>query len=1067
MCAKFGIIEACRIAFPISIGLALAEAGRSFPFLLSMKTFLPRFGAPALGFLILAGAAGAQEKVDFARDIRPILSNACFKCHGPDEGQRQAELRLDTADGAYADMGGHAAIVPAKPEESEAIRRIVSDDPAEKMPPSDSGKVLTAQQVELIQRWVQQGAEYSTHWAFVPPTRPEVPQIESASIRNPIDAFIQARLKQEGLAPSPEADKTTLLRRLSLDLIGLPPTIEEVDAFLADESADAYEKQVERLLKSAHYGERWGRQWLDAARYADSDGFEKDKQRAVWFYRDWVVDAINRDLPYDQFVIEQLAGDLLPNPTQDQLVATGFLRNSMINEEGGVDPEQFRMEAMFDRMDAIGKSMLGLTIQCAQCHNHKFDPLTQREYYEIFAFLNNSHEASIAAYTADEQMKRADIFRQIQEIESQLQHQRPDWREAMAAWEQQVSANLPQWEVVSPKLDTSGGQKHYVLEDGSILAAGYAPTKHTTEFTVNTSQPHITAVRLELLNDPNLPLGGPGRSIFGLCALTEFHVVAAPADKPGEAQEVKIVSATADANPGEQELASIFNDKTDKRRVTGPISYAIDRKEETAWGIDVGHGRSNVPRSAVFILEKPLDFPAGAVLTFKLAQNHGGWNSDDNQNNNLGRFRFSITGADANQADPVPAHVRAAMQTSPDQRSEKQQALVFSEFRKSVPEWKEANDKIEALWKEHPAGGSQLVLAKREKMRTTHMLERGDFLKPRDPVTPGAPAFLHPLAGESRTRLDFARWLVDRQSPTTARSFVNRVWQSYFGTGLVSTSEDLGSQSEAPSHPKLLDWLAVEFMDAGWRLKHLHRLIVTSATYRQSSRVTPELLARDPYNRLLARGARFRVEAEAVRDIALAASGLLNPAIGGPSVYPPAPDFLFSPPASYGPKVWKEEQGPNRYRRALYTFRYRSVPYPALQNFDAPNGDFSCVRRARSNTPLQALTSLNEPLFVECAQSLARLTVSHGGSADADRLTYAFRRCVARSPSAEESQVLLELLEKHKARFADGSKDPWELAAVDPKNPPALPEGVTPADLAAWTAVSRVLLNLDETISKE
>jgi hypothetical protein len=914
---------------------------------------------------------------------------------------------------------------------------------------------------------VPDGAE--THWAFRPPVRPAVPAVAKERwVRNAIDHFVLARLERDGLGPSPEADRVTLIRRLFLDLIGLPPTIEEVDTFLADQADGAYERLVERLLQSPHYGEKWGRHWLDAARYADSDGFEKDKTRKVYFYRDWVVAALNRDLPYNQFIIEQLAGDLLPSATQDQIVATGFLRNSMINEEGGIDPEQFRMEAMFDRMDAIGKSILGLTIQCAQCHDHKYDPLKQEEYYRLFAFINSDHEANIVAYTAEEQMQRSEIFRQMRATEAKLKEQSPDWPQKMAAWEESVRDGEPTWQIVRPELDESGGQKHYLLKDGSVLAAGYAPTKHTTEFTAETKLARITAVRLELLNDPNLPLGGPGRSIKGLFGLTEFKVVAALASEPNKKQDAKIARVTADVNPPERELEKIFYDKTDKRRVTGPAEYAIDGKDETAWTADIGPGRSNVPRKIVFVFEKPIELPGGAVLTFKVTQNHGGWNSDDNQNNNLGRFRFSVTDQPDVVADPIPARVRAILAIPRDERSSLQTDAVFNSWRTTVAEWKEVNDRIEELWRQHPEGSSQLVLASRAEPRPTAVLTRGDFLKPAKAVTPGVPEFLHALpANAPANRLTFARWLVDRRSPTVARSIVNRVWQAYFGIGLVSTSEDLGKQSEPPSHPELLDWLAVEFMDHGWSLKYLHRLIVGSATYRQSFRVTPELIARDPYNRLLARGPRFRVEGETVRDIALAASGLLNPKVGGPSVFPPVPDFMFQPPVSYGPKVWYEDKGENRYRRALYAFRYRSIPYPMLQTFDSPNGDFSCVRRPRSNTPLQALMTLNEPIAVECAQALALRALRDGGPTEADRLRFAFRRCLTRAPTQAETSELLALLAKERQRFGEAEAKPLELAAADPANPPQLPDGTTHAQLAAWTVVSRVLLNLDETISKE
>src|SRR5262245_36380522 len=933
------------------------------------------------------------------------------------------------------------------------------------------------------------------HWAFTAPARPALPQVKNGSwVKTPIDRFILARLEKEGLTPQPEADRVTLLRRVSLDLIGLPPTVAEVDAFLNDKSPNAYEKQVERLLASPHYGERWGRHWLDAARYADSDGFEKDKQRSVWFYRDWVINALNADKPYDQFVIEQIAGDLLPGATQDQIVATGFLRNSMINEEGGVDPEQFRMEAMFDRMDAIGKSILGLTIQCAQCHNHKFDPLKQEEYYRMFAFLNNSYEGSVPVYTPEEQMKRANIFSQIREIEAELQHKTPDWRKRMAEWEAKVAKDQPEWTVVKPEVEeiSNGGQRYLPMKDGSFLAQGYAPTKHRVKMSVKVDQQNITAFRLELLTDANLPMGGPGRSVKGGCALTEFEVEAAPAGDPGKITKIKLVRATADYNQPERELEPIYDDKSKRRRVTGPIEFAIDGKDETAWGIDAGPALRNQPRKAVFVAEKPIANEGGTILTFYLKQNHGGWNSDDNQNNNLGRMRLSITTAPDPVADPLPMGIREILSIPSGRRTQAQVQTVFRYWRTTVPEFAEADKQIAELWRQHPEGSSQLVLRDREDARETHLLKGGDFLKPDKVITPGVPAFLHPLpASVAPDRLAFAKWLVDRNSPTTARSMVNRVWQQYFGAGLVATPEDFGLKSEAPSNPELLDWLAVEFMDGGhstasgservshanplatargtvpWSLKHVHRLIVNSATYRQSSKVTARLLERDPLNRLLARGPRMRVEAEIVRDIALSASGLLNPKVGGPSVFPPAPDFLFLPPASYGPKPWDESRNEDRYRRALYTFRYRSTPYPALQAFDAPNGDFSCVRRTRSNTPTQALTTLNETIFLEAARALALKTAKEGGATDASRLEFAFRRVLTRRPTQQESAELTGLLNRQRERFAAGELNPWNLATSDPDKSFALPKGVRMDDLAAWTAVARVLLNLDEAITKE
>ena len=1027
--------------------------------------------------------------MSFSRDVRPILADNCFACHGHDDQKRKADLRLDLFESATKPAkDGAIAIMPGDVDKSELVRRITSAKDDERMPPASSNKKLTVHQIETLKKWVAEGAVYEKHWAFVAPVRPPVPAVKDEKWpRNDIDRFILAKLESTGFAPSPEGDKVTLIRRLYLDLIGLPPSIEEVDAFVKDDSAGAYDKVVEKLLASPHYGERWGRHWLDAARYADTDGFEKDKLRKIWFYRDWVIDAINRDLPYDQFLIQQIAGDELPNATQDQIAATGFLRNAMLNEEGGVDPEQFRMDAMFDRMDCIGKSILGLTIQCAQCHSHKYEPLSQQEYYRLFAFLNNDNEGQSVVYSADDLKKAADLSRQMREIEGALKHQWPDWEQRMADWEKEVANNQPSWTTLELEDIGEMDQRYTLYKDGSLLAQGYAPTKFTIPFHSKTNLTGITAFRLELLTDPNLPRGGPGRSIKGTCALSEFSVDIAPADHPEKKTTVKFADATSDFDQPLKDLEPIFYDKTNDKRITGPVKFAIDGDEKTAWGIDAGPGRRNQDRKAVFNCEKPIGFDGGTNLTIRVKQFHGGWNSDDNQNNNLGRFRISVTTAeDKVVADPLPKRVREILTLPREMRSDKQQEEVFSYWRTTVPQWKEANAKIDELWKQWPEGEDTLTLSPRDEPRHTHVLTRGDWLKPGKSVMPGVPAFLHPLpAHYEPTRLTLARWLADRKSPTTARAFVNRIWQAYFGTGLVATSEDFGTQGEAPSHPQLLDWLACEFTDpstssgrapstssgrvpsTSWSVKHMQRLIVESATYRQSSRVTPELLASDPYNRLLARGPRFRVEGEIVRDIALSASGLLNDRMGGPSVMPPAPAFLFVPPASYGPFPWIDATGDEKYRRGVYVFRRRSTPYPMLQTFDAPNGESSCVRRLRTNTPLQALVTLNEPTFVECARALARKALAEGGSSDRDRVSYAFRRAVVRTPTDAELTELLALLEKEKKRFAEGWLNPNELTSGKDQPSADLPKGVTPTQWAAYTVVSRVLLNLDETITKE
>jgi hypothetical protein len=908
-------------------------------------------------------------------------------------------------------------------------------------------------------------ADPAKHWAFKAPVRSAVP-----GNGHPIDAFILDRLKREGLALSPEADKITLCRRLYLDLIGLPPSPKVVDEFLADQDPKAYEKLVEKLLASPHHGERWARIWLDAARYADSDGYEKDKSRQVWMYRDWVVKAFNDDMPYDRFILEQLAGDLLPNATQDQIVATGFLRMSMLNEEGGVDPEQFRMDAMFDRMDAVGKAFLGLSLACCQCHDHKFDPITQEDYYRVFAFLNNDYEAQRVTYTPAERMKVSDLSRRMRAITDAIKHKNADWAERQAKWEEATAKSLPKWETVTVENAGDNSQRYFPQKDGSILAQGYAPTKFSTLMRGPSPVKTIRAFRIELLNDANLPCNGPGRSFMGTCALSEFIV---EVEAKGKREKVKFIKAFADYSNPERDLEKNFDDQSKKKRVTGPVSYTIDGKDDTAWGIDQGPGRRNQPRQAVFIPEKPIELPDGGVLHFNLKQNHGGWNSDDHMNNNLGRFRLSVSSAAVEEKDPLPPRVQDALAIPAAKRSPAQADTVFDYWRTTVKEFQNENDAIEALWKEWPAGSTSLVVQSREEPRTTHLLKRGNFLKPGDEVVAGVPVFLNPLPdGAKPDRLTFAKWVTDKRSPTTARAFVNRVWQAYFGTGLVNTPEEFGTQGEKPSHPELLDWLAVEFMSpqsppaaAGglstpWSIKHLHRLIVTSATYKQSSKVTPELLAKDPQNRLLARGPRFRVDGEIVRDIALAASGLLNPKLGGPSVFAPAPAFLFQRPVSYGPFEWIEATGEDRYRRGLYTFRRRSTPYPALTVFDAPIGEQSCVKRTRTNTPLQALTGLNETIFVECARGLGKRALAEGGKTDAERIAYAFRLCTARKPTEQESAVLLALLEKHRKRFAAGEANAAEVATGDPK-------GTATADQAAYTLVARVLLNLDETIAKE
>lgn len=975
-------------------------------------------------------------------------------------------LRLDARPSVLGAGAPGGLVVAGHPDQSELYRRVAGLAEGPRMP---LGSSLSSAEIAVIRRWIEQGAawpegvgaetrEESRHWAFVAPVRATPPPGESA---HPIDAFVRQRLARAGLDPAPRAETAALARRLSLDLVGLPPSLRDLETVADDRDLD---RLVERLLASPHYGERWGRLWLDAARYADSDGYEKDMPRQVWFYRDWVVDALNRDLPYDRFVVQQVAGDLLPGATQEQIIATGYLRNSMVNEEGGTDPEQFRMEALFDRMDAIGKGVLGLTVQCAQCHAHKYDPFTHEDYYRLFAFLNNADEAKVAVFTPEDQRGRDAVLDGIRAIEDDLMRRHPDWEARIQAWEESVRGNQPEWTVLHPEVDdlSTGGQRYLLLEDGSLLAQGYAPTEHVAELTATTSLQEITALRVEVLTDPNLPLGGPGRSVYGTGALSEIRVEAAPADDPGSRAEAWIRSATADIDRPERNLdPRVFPHKEGTVRLTGPVHFAFDDCTDSAWDLFDGPGRSNQPRKAVFVLDKPIRHPAGAILTVYLDQSHGGYDSNVGQNNNLGRIRLSATGTPGPVADPLPAAVREIVERGSGGRDPREHREVFSYWRTTVPEWREANRRIDGLWAEHPAGHTQLVLKERPVPRTTHVLQRGDFLEPGSPVEAGVPRFLHPLPARSElSRLSFAEWLVDRNSPTTARAIVNRIWQAYFGTGLVATPEDFGTQGERPSHPRLLDWLAVELMDSGWSLKHLHRLIVTSETYRQSSSAAEGARAADPQNRLLSRGPRLRVDAEIIRDIALAAGGLLSRKVGGPPTHPPAPDLLFKPPISFSAKPWPASTGEDRYRRGLYTFQYISAPYPAFETFDAPNGSTACVRRTRSNTPLQALTTLNEELFVESARALARRVIADAAD-ESQRLGHAFRICLARDPLPEEMALLEGLLAKARAQLADGSLSPWGLVSLDPGS------GTPPDEMAAWTVVARALLNLDETITKQ
>jgi hypothetical protein len=889
---------------------------------------------------------------------------------------------------------------------------------------------------------------------------------------NPIDAFILARLEKEKPNLSPEADRVTLIRRLSLDLIGLPPTPAEVDAFVGDTTADAYEKLVERLLASPHYGERWGRHWLDAARYADSNGYEKDRARSIWAYRDYVINAFNRDLPFDQFTLEQFAGDLLPKPTLDQRVATGFLRNSMMNQEGGIEPEQFRIEAMIDRMDAVGKAWLGLTIACAQCHNHKFDPISQKEYYQMFAFLNNDDEPFIETPTAEQRKERELIRAKARKLEDKAMREAKNLPERMAEWETGIAGAAGEWVVLDPQEVLSNPVKYEKQSDHSLLGGGDVYSEVTAKIWVETKLTNITGFRLEALTHPNLPYGGPGILAKGTFHLAEFTVEAYAAEHPAVTNKVKFSRALADDEPAGFGVTNAIDGDTAKG----------------GWSNEFGPGRRNHERRAVFECADPLEgFPGGTKLVFTLYMR--GLKDTKLECATIGRLRLSATTREAPlQVDPLTAAQRKLLAVASDKRTPDQTRELFNVFRQRDPSFASITKDIDNVFTNWPYAATTLALTSRAEPRLSRVFKRGDWQKPLEEVQADVPAVLHPFPKDApRNRLGFARWLVDRRSPTTARVIVNRVWQEYFGLGLFTTPEDIGRRVDPPSHPELLDWLACEFMEPTgrwevrsergegsttarashllprpWSYKHLLRLIVTSATYRQSSRVTPSLYERDPYNRLLARGPRFRVEAEIVQDIALSASGLLNPKIGGPSVYPPIPGSVAD--QVYGGLTWPESKGEDRYRRGMYTFWKRALPFPALLAFDAPPAENSCTRRMRSNTPLQALTTLNERTYVEAAQAMGLRVMKEGGENNRSRATYAFRLATGRAPTEKELKSLLAFWDEQFRYFEDRSAAALAVALADPKT---IPPDLNIHKAAAWAMVSRAILNLDETITKE
>ena len=1018
--------------------------------------------------LWLAGVAtvaqAADQPPDFQRDIRPLLAAKCYACHGPDEAQREGDLRLDVRAAAMES----GALVPGQPDESALLQRVMTDDPAERMPPADSGETLSADEKQRLREWIADGAPYSEHWAFLPPQRGRTPDVSSSRhatwARSPIDAFILRQLDQAGLPPSPEAPPEILVRRLYLDLIGLPPTPGETRRWVARltngrttrQTVDpvAYEQLLDHLFSRPAYGERWARPWLDLARYSDTNGYEKDRPRSIWPYRDWVIRALNQDMPYDQFSIEQLAGDMLPGATLSQKIATGFHRNTMLNEEGGIDPLEFRFYAVVDRVATTGVVWLGLTTGCVQCHSHKFDPLTHTDYYRIMALLDNADEVDLVAPTPELAERRRELERRIAELETQLPAQFPlaaasgelpaDPDDSAAARRSHLQKKLAEWigrqraadwRILPLRDWKSNLPRLEPLPDGSIFSTGDITKRDEFELVFKTPQAlgAITALRLEVMPDDRLPAGGPGRTYYegreGDFFLSELAVSIG-----GRPQAI----ASGSHDYGK---ISIGSGSADARNV-------FDGDGSTGWSTA---GRAGRASQLVLNFKTPL--PAANELRVKLLfERHFAAS--------LGRFRISVAASPTPLvASNLPVEIERLLAAGEPTWTADQRRQVLDHFLRVAPELDAARKRIEALRQQLPEFPVTKVFRERpaDNPRTVFRRHRGEYLSVREAVAPQLPDLF--LRGAESTdeqpvnRLQFARWLVSPRNPLAARVAVNRAWRALFGAGLARTSGDYGTQAEPPTHPQLLDHLAVQFMEDGWSLKRLHRRLVRSAAYRQDSRVDPERLRIDPLNRLWSRGMRRRLEAELIRDSLLAASGRLSPKMYGPGVFPPQPASVTA--LAYGNFAWRTSKGPDRYRRSLYTFSKRTAPFAALAVFDAPSGENCTARRDRSNSPLQALTLLNDPMLLELSQGVAAMSAEHSDSPER-RADWMFRCLATRAPDPGEVRAMLGFRQAQLPRLAAGELDAAQIAG----RPDAT------GDDASWVMLARSLMNLDEVISR-
>lgn len=1023
-----------------------------------------RHAMVATGLLMfIASAAGSamateptSRMIEFNRDIRPILSDKCFQCHGPDAKSREADLRLDERKDAVADRSGYATIVPGNADQSELMARILSKDPDERMPPASTKKHLTGREIELLRVWIDQDAPYQQHWSFLPIAVAEPPDVDSNWIKNPIDRFIVDQLQQRALKPSSQADSHTLIKRLSLDLVGLLPEPKAVESFVAayQENPDAAVRTLAReLLDSPHYGERWGRHWLDQARYADSNGYTIDGDRVMWPYRDWVIRAINDDMPFDRFTIEQLAGDLLPNATMAQHVATGFHRNTLINQEGGTDDEQFRNEEVVDRVNTTGAVWLGLTLGCAQCHSHKFDPISQKEFYQLFSFFNHTADVNNTGPTvrvSEGELLLKEIDPELQAAltaaQSALDKLKKSKAKRQTAWEKTLlldksAAMSADWKQLVPvEFKAEGGAVLEKLEDDSILAGKGAPRETYTTRLGPINSP-IAALRLRVLPDDSLPKEGPGRASNGNFLLSGV--------------EIRI---------GDK-LVPVVRVQADHAQPRFSITNTIDGKPETGWAINVGKGsragvKMNAQHEAHFVFAKPaaaIDEFVTVILRHEVSDHY-----------NIGRFAIdaSSTAPTAEFDEPFLAAVKKPVK----ERTDEQKKLIVSEFEKTDSVQRAAESRVTDIRRKIGLGKtvSTMVMRELDEPRSTFIHIRGNFLledKKTGPLQSNVPEIFPALPTDVSTasRLDLARWLVSEDHPLTARVTVNRVWMRYFGRGLVQTENDFGTQGSFPTHPELLDWLARRLIESGWSMKALHETIVTSATYRQVSHSREELGEIDPNNELLARQNRIRVDAEIIRDVALSASGLLNPTIGGPSVRPPQPDGVYA--FTQQKKSWAADTSGNRFRRALYTRFYRSAPYPMLTTFDAPDFQSVCTSRVRSNTPLQSLTMANDEAIFEMAQGLAtRLLTDVEGTDDVanrQRIRLAFLVCYCRSPDDRDVEAVMRFQQRQAAHFTANAK------AAESVAPEQYPQSYTKEIAASWTAVARALMNTDEFVTRE